>query len=330
MRTLFGLWCFMVAALIPAAHAQDRAQDRAQDSYPNKAITLVVPVPPGGAADFIARLIGQKLSEAVGQPVVISNRGGAGGTIASDNVAKSTPDGYTLMLNSITTHGIGPHLYASLPYDSVRDFTPVILVAKLPLIMSINAGHDMKSVADVIAYAKANPGKLSFASSGNGGAPHLAGELFQTVAGIRMLHVPYRGSGPAVVDVGAGRVDIMFDAVPSLLALIQAGKLRPLAAASAERNPIVPDAPTFNELGVKGMEISLWYGIAGPAGLPQPVVQRLNRELAAILKAAEIRDAFARQGATASGGTPQDYAAFMREESSRWGDVVRRNNIKIE
>jgi tripartite-type tricarboxylate transporter receptor subunit TctC len=227
MRTLFGFWCLVISALAPGALAQD--------SYPNKAITLVVPVPPGGAADFIARLIGQKLSDVLGQPVVISNRGGAGGTIASDNVAKSAPDGYTLLLNSITTHGIGPHIYSSLPYDSVRDFTPVIFVANLPLIMTINTGHEMKSVPDVIAYAKTNPGKLSFASSGNGGAPHLAGELFQTVAGIKMLHVPYRGSGPAVIDVGAGRVDIMFDAVPSLLPLIQAGKLRPLAAASAAR-----------------------------------------------------------------------------------------------
>ena len=322
MRTLFGFWCLVMAALVPAAHAQE--------SYPNKAITLVVPVPPGGAADFIARLIGQKLSEAMGQPVVINNRGGAGGTIASDNVAKAAPDGYTLLLNSITTHGIGPHLYPSLPYDSMKDFTPVILVARLPLIMTINTGHEMKSVQDVIAHAKANPGKLSFASSGIGGAPHLAGELFQTVAGIKMLHVPYRGSGPAVVDVGAGRVDIMFDAVPSLLALIQAGKLRPLAAASAERNLIVPDAPTFGELGVKGMEISLWYGIAGPAGLSQPVVQRINTELAAILKTPEIREAFAKQGAAAAGGTPQDYAAFIRDESARWGEVVRRNNIKIE
>lgn len=322
MRTLFGFWCLMLAALAPAAQAQD--------AYPNKAITLVVPVPPGGAADFIARLIGQKLSEAVGQPVVISNRGGAGGTIASDNVAKSAPDGYTLLLNSITTHGIGPHIYSSLPYDAVKDFTPIIFVANLPLIMTINTGHEMKSVADVIAYAKANPGKLTFASSGNGGAPHLAGELFQTVAGITMLHVPYRGSGPAVIDVGAGRVDIMFDAVPSLLPLIQAGKLRPLAAASAARNPIVPDAPTFNELGIKGMEISLWYGLAGPAGLLQPIVQRLNTELGTILKTPEIREGFAKQGAIATGGTPQDYATFMREESARWGEVVRRNNIKIE
>src|SRR6185369_12297270 len=170
-------------------------------------------------------------------------------------------------------------------------------VAHLPLIMTINTGHEMKSVQDLIAYAKANPGKLSFASSGNGGAPHLAGELFQNVAGIKMLHVPYRGSGPAVIDVGAGRVDIMFDGVPSLLPLIQAGKLRPLAAASAARNPVVPDTPTFEELGIKGMEISLWYGLLGPAGLPQPIVQRLNTELAKILATQDIRDGFAKQGA---------------------------------
>ncbi len=330
MRTLFAFWCFMLAALAPVAQAQGQAPAQAPDGYPNKVITLVVPVPPGGAADFIARLVGQKLSDALGQPVVVSNRGGAGGTIASDNVAKSPPDGYTLLLNSITTHGIGPHLYQSLPYDSVKDFTPVIFVANLPLVMTINTGHAMKSVADVIAYAKANPGKLSFASSGNGGAPHLAGELLQTVAGIKMLHVPYRGSGPAVVDVGAGRVDIMFDAVPSLLPLIQAGKLRPLAAASAARNPIVPDAPTFEELGIKGMEISLWYGLVGPAGLPQPIVQRLNSELGKILATQDIRDNFVKQGAVPMGGSSQDYAAFMRTESDRWGEVVRRNNIKIE
>src|SRR5258708_6711338 len=272
MRTLFGFWCLMLAALAPAAQAQGQVQG----AYPNKAITLGVPVPPGGA-------------------------------MASDKVAKSAPDGYTLLLNSITTHGIGPHIYPSLPYDAVKDFTPIVFVANLPLIMTINTGHEMKSVADVIAHAKTNPGKLTFASSGNGGAPHLAGELFQTIAGIKMLPVPYRGSGPAVIDVGAGRVDIMFDAVPSLLPLIQAGKLRPLAAASAARNPIVPDAPTFDELGIRGMEISLWYGLAGPAGLPQPIVQRLNAELGAILKTPEIREGFARQGAVATGGTPHAY-----------------------
>ena len=327
MRTLFAVCCLVAAAVMVAPA---KAQDKSTEAYPNKIITLVVPVPPGGAADFIARLIGRKLSEVLGQPVVISNRGGASGTIASDNVAKSATDGYTLLLNSITTHGIGPHLYTSLPYDSVKDFTPITLIAKLPLVMTINAEHPMKSVKDVVDFAKANPGKLSFASSGNGGAPHLAGELFQNVTGIKMLHVPYRGSGPAVIDVGAGRVDIMFDAVPSLLSLIQAGKLRPLAAASAERNPIVPDVPTFAELGFKGMEISLWYGLEGPAGMPPAIVQRLNAELVKILKTDDVHQNFAKQGAIASGGTPQEFADFMRAESARWGEVVRTNNIKME
>ena len=218
MRTLLRL-CFLVVALIVAPIA------RAQDGYPNRAITLVVPVPPGGASDFIARTVGQKLAEALGQPVVISNQGGASGTIASNNVAKAAPDGYTLLMSSITTHGIGPLVNTNAPYNSLRDFTSIVFLADLPLIMTINAGHAMKSVAEVIAYGKANPGKLSFASSGNGGAPHLSGELFKIVAGIDMLHVPYRGSGPAVVDLAGGRVDIMFDAAPSLLAMIQAEKI---------------------------------------------------------------------------------------------------------
>jgi tripartite-type tricarboxylate transporter receptor subunit TctC len=302
----------------------------AQDHYPSKTITLVVPVPPGGASDFVARTIGQKLIDAVGQSVVISNRGGASGTIASDNVAKAAPDGYTLLVNSITTHGIGPHINTNVSYDAVKDFTPIILLAKLPLIMTINATHAMRSVNDVIAYAKANPGKLSFASSGNGGAPHLAGELFKIVTATQMLHVPYRGSGPAVIDVAGGRVDLMFDAVPALLASMQADKLRPLAAASSERIPLLPDVPTFAELGLSGMEISLWFGLAGPAALPRPVVQRLNSEVEKILRLPDIRASFAKQGAIAAGGTPEQYAAFMREESARWGDVVRKNNIKVD
>ena len=323
MRTPFRVWPVIAAMLAFALPAQ--AQD-----YPNKVITLVVPVPPGGAADFIARTLGQKLQDVLGQPVVISNRGGASGTIASDNVAKAQPDGYTILLNSITTHGIGPHLYTSLPYDSVKDFAPIMLVAKLPLVMTIHSERPMKSVPEVIAFSKANPGKLSFASSGNGGAPHLAGELFKIVTGTEMLHVPYRGSGPAVVDVAAGRIDIMFDAIPSLLPMIQADKLRPLAAASSERNPILPNTPTFDELGLKGMEVSLWYGIVGPAALPQPIVQKLNAELTKILAMPDVQQAFAKQGALPGGGSPQDYAAFMRDESARWGEVVRKNNIKLE
>ncbi len=300
----------------------------AQTNYPTRPISIVVPVPPGGAADFIARTIGAKLHDALGQPVVIVNRGGAGGTIASASVAKADPDGYTLLLNSITTHGIGPHLYSNLSYDSTKDFSPITLVAKLPLIMTVNASVPAKSVADVIALATAQPGALSFASSGNGGAPHLAGELFKRITGTDLLHVPYRGSGPAVVDLVAGRIAIMFDAAPSLLPFVTADKLRPLAAASAARHPLLPDVPTFAELGIRGMEISLWYGTAVPAGTPPPIVERLNAELVKILAMPEIGEVFAKQGADAAGGSPEQFAAFMREEHARWGVVVKDAGIK--
>jgi tripartite-type tricarboxylate transporter receptor subunit TctC len=302
----------------------------AESNYPNRPIQLVVTVPPGGAADFVARIVGAKLGDALGQPVVTSNRGGAGGTIAAGAVAKSDPDGYTLLLNTITTHGIGPHLYANLPYDPVKDFAPIILVAKLPLIMTVNADLPAQSVNDVIALAKARPGQLAFASAGNGGAPHLAGELFKSLTGTDLLHVPYRGSGPAVVDLVAGRIAIMFDAVPSLLPFITAGKLRVLAAASPERHRLLPDIPTFAELGYPKMDIALWYGIAAPADTPRSVVQRLNTELVKILGLPDIRKSFADQGADIKGGTPEDFAAFMHAEQTRWGAVVKQAGIKPE
>ncbi len=287
-------------------------------------------MPPGGASDFVGRLLGQKLSDAIGQPVVISNRGGAGGTIASAGVAKADPDGYTLMLASITTHGIGPHLYAGLSYDSQKDFAPVVFAANLPLIMTVNSTVPAKSVADVIALAKARPGTLAFASSGNGGAPHLAGELFKRMTGTDLIHVPYRGSGPAVVDVMGGRIAIMFDAAPALLPGITADQLRPLAAASAQRNALLPDIPTFAELGYSGMDIALWFGVVAPAGTPAPILQRLNAELAKILATPEVRESFAKQGADAGGGSRDDFAAFLRDEYARWGVVVKEAGIKAE
>src|SRR3954468_7387935 len=228
----------MVAAATPASP---------QQSYPSRPVQLVVPVPPGGAADFIARTVSAKLADALGQPVVINNQGGAGGTIASRGVAKAEPDGYTLLLNSITTHGIGPHLYATLPYDPVTDFVPVILLAKLPLIMPVTASLPAKTVRDVVELAKAQPGQLAFASSGNGGAPHLAGELFKTITGTDLLHVPYRGSGPAVVDVVAGRIAIMFDAAPSLLPFVTAnnfGRWRPRAQIATGSCPTCRRSPS--------------------------------------------------------------------------------------
>jgi tripartite-type tricarboxylate transporter receptor subunit TctC len=303
---------------------------RAQGNYPNRPIQLVVTVPPGGAADFVGRLIGAKLADALGQSVVITNRGGAGGTTAAAAVAKSDPDGYTLLLNTIATHGIGPHIYANLPYDPVKDFSPVILIAKLPLIMAVNADVPAQSVKDLIAQAKARPGELSFCSAGTGGAPHLAGELFKSLTGTELLHVPYRGSGPAVVDLVAGRITMMFDATPSLLPFITAGKLRALAAASPQRHRLLPDVPSFAELGYPGMDIALWYGVAAPGGTPAPIVQRLNAELIKILSTPDIRKSLTEQGADVQGGTPEEFVAFMRNESARWGTVVKRAGVKLE
>jgi tripartite-type tricarboxylate transporter receptor subunit TctC len=302
----------------------------AEPGYPTRPIQLVVTVPPGGAADFVARIVAAKLADALGQPVIIVNRGGAAGTTAAAGVAKSDPDGYTLLLNTIATHGIGPHLYANLPYDPAKDFAPVILLAKLPLIMTVTAMLPAQSVAEVIALAKARPGQLTFASAGTGGAPHLAGELFKTVAAIDLLHVPYRGSGPAVVDLIAGRVAIMFDAAPSLLPFIMSHQLRPLAAASRQRHRLLPEIPSFAELGFDRMDISLWYGVVAPAATPQAIVQRLNAEFIKILDMADVRKSFADQGADIEGGTPAVFDAFMREESARWGAVIKQAGIKQE
>jgi tripartite-type tricarboxylate transporter receptor subunit TctC len=310
--------CFILAFSCAAA-----AQD-----YPNRPLRLIVTVPPGGAADFIARLVGGKLSESLGQPVLVENRGGAGGTIAADAVAKAAPDGYTVLQNSITTHGVGPHLYSKLPYDPVKDFTPVSGLALLPLIMAVNAELPARTVNEVIGYAKTNP--VNFASSGNGGAPHMAAELFKSVTGAPLTHVPYKGSGPAVADLVGGRVQIMFDAAPSLIAHIRSGRLRVLGAASAERNRLLPEVPTFGELGYPKVAVSLWYGLLSPAGTPKPVVEKLNREAARALTSPEVRDKLQAQGAEPMPGTPEAFAAFMQEEMAKWAPVVKQAGVKLD
>ena len=300
----------------------------AQSDYPNRPIRLIVTVPPGGAADFIARLVGGKISESVGQPVLVENRGGAGGTIAADAVAKAAADGYTLLQNSITTHGVGPHLYAKLPYDPVKDFAPVSGLAVLPLIMAINNDLVVKSVAELVAYSKSN--NLNFASFGNGGAPHMAAELFKSVTGAPLTHVPYKGSGPAVADLVGGRVQIMFDAAPSLIAHIRSGRLRVLGAASAERNRLLPEVPTFGELGYPKVAVSLWYGLLAPAGTPTHVVYRLNRETLKALTSPEVRDKLQAQGAEPMPGTPEAFASFMQEEMAKWAPVVKQAGVKLD
>src|ERR1051325_3985472 len=325
LKSLPRFLLIVAAFVIASVHAS-----HAQANYPNRAVQLVVTVPPGGAADNIARVIGAKLADALAQPVIINNRGGAGGTTAAAQVAKSEPNGYTLLLNTISTHGIGPHLYSNLPYDPVKDFEPVILVAKLPLIMAINADVPARNVPEVIALAQAKPGELTFSSSGSGGAPHLAGELFKSLTRTQIQHVPYRGSGPAVVDLIAGRITMMFDATPSLWPFIQSGKLRPLAAASAERHRLLPDVPSFAELGYPAMDIALWYGVAVPAGTPTPIVQRLNTELVKILQLPDVRRNLSDQGADLQGGSPEEFGTFMRSESARWGVVVKQAGIRPE
>jgi tripartite-type tricarboxylate transporter receptor subunit TctC len=300
----------------------------AQSDYPSRPLRLVVTVPPGGAADFIARLVGGKLSESLGQPVLVENRGGAGGTIAADAVAKAAPDGYTVLQNSITTHGVGPHLYSKLPYDPVKDFAPVSGLALLPLIMAVNAELPAKSVSELIAYSKTS--NLNFASSGNGGAPHMAAELFKSVTGAPLTHVPYKGSGPAVADLVGGRVQIMFDAAPSLIAHVRSGRLRVLAAASAERNRLLPEVPTFSELGYPKVAVSLWYGLLAPAGTPKPIVEKLNREVARALGSPDVREKLLAQGAEPMPGTPEAFASFMQEEMAKWAPVVKQAGVKLD
>ena len=317
MRALFAT---LLCALASVASAQA--------DYPSRPIRLLVTVPPGGAADFIARLVGAKLADALGQPVVVENRAGASGTLAADAVAKAPGDGYTLLQNSITTHGIGPHLFDKLPYDPVKDFTPVSGLALLPLIMAVNADLPAKSVPELTALAKRQP--LNFASSGSGGAPHMAAELFKSVSGAPLVHVPYKGSGPAVADLVGGRVQIMFDAAPSLIQHVRSGKLRVLAAASRERNRLLPDVPTFAELGYPQVAVSLWYGLLAPAGTPSAIIDRLNGAVGKVLASGDVVERLQAQGAEPMPGSAPAFAAFMREEMAKWAPVVKQAGVKAE
>src|SRR5664279_1265564 len=247
--------------------------------YPTRPIRLVVPFPAGGTTDILARAVSQKLTEAFGQAVVVDNRPGAAGNIGSDLVAKSTPDGYTLLMGTVGTHAINPSLYAKMPYDHIKDFVPVVLVAGVPNVLEVNTSVPVHSVNDLIKLAKDKPGQINFASSGAGTSIHLSGELFKTMAGVDMTHVPYKGSSPALTDLMGGQVQIMFDNLPSSLALIKAGKLRAIAVTSLKRSPALPDVPTISESGVPGFEASSWFGVLAPAGTPAPIVARINSEV---------------------------------------------------
>ena len=327
MRTSIRAWGAALAAVVALAASAPAA---AQGSYPSKPVRLVVPFPAGGTTDILARAVAQKLSETWGQQVIVDNRPGAGGNIGSELVAKSPPDGYTLLMGTVGTHAINPSLYAKMPYDHVKDFTPVILVAGVPNVLVVNPALPVNSVPELIAYAKANPNKLNFASSGNGTSIHLSGELFKTMTGAQMTHVPYKGSSPALTDLIGGQVQLMFDNLPSSLQFIKAGKLRALAVTTAARSQALPDVPTLAESGLPGFEASSWFGVLAPAGTPPAIVEKINGAVAAWLASPEAKEKLAGQGAIAAGGTSDAFVRHIADESSKWSKVVKASGAHVD
>ncbi|HTS21999.1 MAG TPA: tripartite tricarboxylate transporter substrate binding protein [Casimicrobiaceae bacterium] len=298
--------------------------------YPNKPIRLVVPFPPAGTTDILAREVGQRLTEVLGQSVVIDNRPGAGGNIGSDLVAKSAPDGYTLLMATVGTHAINASLYSRMPYDHIRDFAPIVLVAGVPNVLEVTPSLPVHSVADLIKLAKEKPGQLNFASSGSGTSIHLSGELFKAMAGVDMTHVPYKGSAPALTDLMAGQVQLMFDNLPSSLQQIKAGRLRAIAVTSAQRAPALPDVPTIAESGLPGYEASAWFGLVAPAGTPPAVIARINAAVNDWLHTPQAAEKLLAQGAVADGGTPEQFAAHIRAETDKWAKVVKASGAKVD
>ena len=300
----------------------------AQD-YPVRPIRLVVPFPPGGPTDVLARIVATRLGERLGQPVVIDNKPGASGMIGADMVAKSTPDGYTLLANA-SIHVINPSLYAKTAYDAIADFAPVSNLADVPLVLAVNPKVAARSVAELVTLAKSSKPALAFASAGNATSQHLSGEAFKIAAGIDMLHVPYKGSAPALTDLVGGQVQLMFDSLPSAMPHLKAGTLRPLAVTTLERSAALPEVPTLVEGGYPGYAISTWYGVWAPVGTPAAVVQRVSREIAAIVRLPEVRQQFAGLGAEPVGNTPEEFAAFTKAELAKWAGIVKRSGAKVD
>ena len=306
-----------------------------QSAWPNLPVRIVVPFAPGGTTDILARAIAPELSKAFGQQFLVDNKAGAGGNLGAEIVAKSAPDGYTLLMGTVGTHGINRALYPKLPYDPIKDFAPITLVASVPNVMVVNADfartNNINSVQDFIRLAKSRPGKLNMASSGNGTSIHLAGELFKSQTGIFMTHIPYRGSGPALLDLVGAHVDVMFDNLPSAMQLIKAGKLKALAVTSTTRSDALPDVPTIVEAAsLKGFDATSWFGLLAPAGTPADVVNRVQQEVARALNTPAIKASMLAQGAIPSGNTPAQFAALIGTEHTKWAQVVKVSGARVD
>lgn len=299
-------------------------------AYPTKPVTIIVPFAAGGTTDILARIIGQALTAELGQSVVVDNRAGAGGNIGGQAAAKATPDGHTLFMGTVGTHAINASLYKKMPFDPVKDFAPLTRVANVPNLLVANPAQPYKSVKDLIAYAKANPGKVNFGSSGNGSSIHLSGELFKSLAKVDMQHVPYKGSAPAVTDLMGNQIGIMFDNMPSAIQHVRSGKLVPLAVTTAKRSPELPNVPTIAEAGVPGYEATSWFGMFAPAGTPAPVLAKLNAAIVKVLAQPDVKKKINEQGAEVYSETPEQFAAFIQAESVKWGKVVKESGASLD
>lgn len=323
LKTVMKTLALAAAALAMAGSAM------AQASYPDKPIRIVVTFTTGGAPDILARLIGERLQAAWGQSVIVDNKPGAGGNTGADAVAKAPPDGYTVVVGTVGTHSINGALYKKMPYDMVRDFTPITLLATTPNMLVVHNGVPAKSVPELIALGK-KEGKMTFASSGSGTSIHVSGELFKTMTGIDMTHIPYKGRASAIPDLLGGRVTMMFDNMPSSLPLVKDGKLRALGVTSAKRSAAAPDIPTIAEQGLPGFEAVSWFALFGPAGMPQPVVEKLNAEVSRILKSPEISKKLMEIGLEPAPGTPAELAAYQKGEITKWAKVVKDSGATVE
>lgn len=301
----------------------------AQGGFPNKPVRIIVPVAAGGGADFTARLVARKLTEAWGQPVVVDNRPGAAGNLGVEIAAKAAADGYTLVL-PITSFSVNPSLYAKLPFDTVRDLAPIALAGYFPLLLVVNPGVPARSVQELVALAKAKPGQLNYANSGSGTTAHLAAELLKRMAGVDIVNIAYRGGGPAVIDLVAGNVQIYFSTIPAALPQVKAGRLRALAVTSAKRVAVVPNLPTVAESGLPGFEVVGWVGFFVPAGTPRPIVARLNGDIVRIIGMPDTQERLAGHGMIPGGGTPEDLGAFLKAEIAKWGRLIKEAGIRIQ